>query len=192
MWIFCGLQSSRGRRVGRLKATGSAGGRHPGPVRLFEPPGAASRAQGGPGRFVRRAVPLPDRHNTKLVEALADSLGLEPGNILPGNGSTALIRLLGRALDLSCIQVVAPAFGEFSRALAIAGRHFSLFHPAGKPGFCDRRPGHGTDCGKTTHLHNHHQPHDPFGRPARHRFSGVAPGPGPEAAVLGDSGRGVH
>ena len=69
----------------------------------------------------------PDRHNTELVEAMAGQLGLEPGNILPGNGSTALIRLLGRALDLSCIQVVAPAFGEFSRALAIAGRHFHYY-----------------------------------------------------------------
>ena len=69
----------------------------------------------------------PDRHNTRLVETLAGHLGLEPGNILPGNGSTALIRLLGRALDLSCIQVIAPVFGEFSRSLAIAGRHFHYF-----------------------------------------------------------------
>ena len=69
----------------------------------------------------------PDRHNTALVDTLAGGLGLEPGNILPGNGSTALIRLLGRALDLSCIQVIAPAFGEFSRALAIAGRHFHYY-----------------------------------------------------------------
>ena len=47
--------------------------------------------------------------------------------MLPGNGSTALMRLLGRAFDLRTIVVLAPAFSEFGRSLAIAGRHFHYY-----------------------------------------------------------------
>ena len=67
----------------------------------------------------------PDRSTLELRQALANSLGLSPANILPGNGSTALIRVVARAMDLRNIVVVAPVFGEFARSLAITGRHFS-------------------------------------------------------------------
>jgi threonine-phosphate decarboxylase len=67
----------------------------------------------------------PDRSTLELRQALAQSLGLTPANILPGNGSTALIRVVARAMDLRSIVVLAPVFSEFARSLAITGRHFS-------------------------------------------------------------------
>jgi threonine-phosphate decarboxylase len=66
----------------------------------------------------------PDRHTSELRQAIAARHGLKPGNVLVGNGSTALIRLLARAMDLKCIVVMAPAFGEFARSFATVGRHF--------------------------------------------------------------------
>jgi threonine-phosphate decarboxylase len=70
----------------------------------------------------------PDRQTWDLRNALAEKFGLRPGNVLPGNGSTNLIRLLSRALTMRNIVVIAPAFGEFARSLALAGAHFH-FHP---------------------------------------------------------------
>ncbi len=70
----------------------------------------------------------PDRQTLELRRTLAQKLGLRAGNVLPGNGSTNLIRLLSRALTKRNIVLLAPAFGEFSRALALAGAHFH-YHP---------------------------------------------------------------
>lgn len=69
----------------------------------------------------------PDRHTVELSSALAEYCGLDPKNVLPGNGSTALIRLAAKALDLKSILLISPAFGEFARSLAIAGRHFHYY-----------------------------------------------------------------
>ncbi|KIX11479.1 threonine-phosphate decarboxylase CobD [Dethiosulfatarculus sandiegensis] len=72
----------------------------------------------------KRICHYPDRHNTLLKEALAKQLGLNSKNLIVGNGSTALIRLLSRALDLKTILILAPSFGEFPRSMALTGRHF--------------------------------------------------------------------
>lgn len=77
----------------------------------------------------------PDRQAMDLRQALARHLGLDIMNILPGNGSTSLIRLLARWLDLKSICVLAPVFGEFPRALALAGRHFYYHHLSEQNGF---------------------------------------------------------
>jgi threonine-phosphate decarboxylase len=69
----------------------------------------------------------PDRTTWELRQALAGHVGLTPNHILVGNGSTALIQVLARAMDLKSIAVLAPAFGEFARSLAITGRPFH-FH----------------------------------------------------------------
>lgn len=82
----------------------------------------------GLGEKLQEALSLichyPDRAVWELRQALAAELGLDPAAILPGNGSTALIRLLARAMDLRSVALMAPAFGEFGRSLAITGRHF--------------------------------------------------------------------
>lgn len=66
----------------------------------------------------------PDRQAIELRQSLAQRHGLDPANVCPGNGSTALIRLIVRVMDLSPIVVVAPSFGEIPRSLALSGRHF--------------------------------------------------------------------
>ncbi len=81
----------------------------------------------------------PDRQNRELRLALAEHLGLSPKNLLPGNGSTNLIRLLSRVLELSTILVLAPAFGEFGRTLALTGRHFHYHMLSAKNGFAPTR-----------------------------------------------------
>lgn len=71
-----------------------------------------------------RLCHYPDRQALELRRALAAHHGLGLGNVLPGNGSTALIRLIARVMDLSTIVVMAPAFGEIPRSLALTSRHF--------------------------------------------------------------------
>ncbi len=66
----------------------------------------------------------PDRSVWELRQALAREHDLEPNHVMTGNGSTAIIRLLARAMDVRSIALIAPAFGEFGRSLAITGRPF--------------------------------------------------------------------
>ena len=98
---------------------------------LGQPPGLTS--------VVVKAMELlchyPDRSTLELRQALAAALGVTPANILPGNGSTALIRVVARAMDLRNIVLLAPLFGEFARSLAITGRHFSYLILKEKNGF---------------------------------------------------------
>jgi threonine-phosphate decarboxylase len=64
-----------------------------------------------------RVCHYPDRGAHELREALGAWLGLQPGCILCGNGSTALIQLLTRSLNPEKTVIFSPAFGEFYRAL---------------------------------------------------------------------------
>ncbi len=82
----------------------------------------------GLGRALQQALELichyPDRQCHDLRQGAARALDLEPACILPGNGSTSLIRLLAHALDFKSITVIAPNFSEFGRALAAYGHPF--------------------------------------------------------------------
>lgn len=98
---------------------------------LGQPPGL--------DQVIAQALPLcchyPDRSALELREALAANLGVDISQVLPGNGSTALIRVVARAMDLSTIVMMAPVFGEFARSLAITGRHFQYLVLKEKNGF---------------------------------------------------------
>ena len=65
----------------------------------------------------------PDPECLDLREALADSLGVSPGNVLPGNGSTELIHLLARAFltPENSALIFAPTFGEYVAACRTEG-----------------------------------------------------------------------
>ena len=69
------------------------------------------------------------------AKTLSAQLGVPAPCILPGNGSTALIRMIARAMDLSNIALFAPAFGEMARSLAVAGRHFHYLHTYESQGY---------------------------------------------------------
>ncbi len=82
-----------------------------------------------------RVCHYPDRLAYALRNALAAELGVGASCVLPGNGSTALIRMIARALDLKNIVLIAPAFGEMARSMAIAGRHFHYLITSEQNGF---------------------------------------------------------
>jgi threonine-phosphate decarboxylase len=63
----------------------------------------------------------PDPYGNKLKEALAARHGMNPSEILLGNGSTQLIYLLCTALRPRKGLIVGPAFSEYTNALALAG-----------------------------------------------------------------------
>ena len=65
----------------------------------------------------------PDPDCLKLREAIGGALGVEPGQILPGNGSTELIHLLARAYlsREDTALIFAPTFGEYATACRIQG-----------------------------------------------------------------------
>jgi threonine-phosphate decarboxylase len=61
----------------------------------------------------------PDPFADELALHLGAHLGLEPGTILCGNGSTELIYLAARALSPRKVLIPAPTFSEYERACAI-------------------------------------------------------------------------
>ena len=78
----------------------------------------------GPSPAVREALArvslegYPDRECLELRVALADSLGVPPDGILPGNGASEIIWLTAWAFlrPGDRVLVVGPTFGEYSRA----------------------------------------------------------------------------
>jgi threonine-phosphate decarboxylase len=63
----------------------------------------------------------PDPYGAKLKEALAERHGMNPAEVLIGNGSTQLIYLLCVALRPRTALIVGPAFSEYANALALGG-----------------------------------------------------------------------
>ena len=65
----------------------------------------------------------PDPECLELRQAISDSVGVETGCVLPGNGSTELIHLLARAFlspDDTAL-IFAPTFGEYEAACLLEG-----------------------------------------------------------------------
>ena len=65
----------------------------------------------------------PDSASTDLRRALSEVLGLTPGNIVVGSGSTELIRLSALAYFKpgDRVLIITPTFGEYEIACRIAG-----------------------------------------------------------------------
>ena len=85
----------------------------------------------------------PDPHATELTAALAARHGVDPSQVVCGNGSTELIRLIAQlALTPGDVALaLAPVFGECEVATALAGArlvHAPLVHAGHGAGFfCD-------------------------------------------------------
>jgi threonine-phosphate decarboxylase len=84
---------------------------------LGYPPGLATALEAALGEVVH----YPDRTCAVLRTELAQFHGLNPDQVLVGNGSTELIYLAVRALGVSRGLIVAPAFSEYEKALRAAG-----------------------------------------------------------------------
>ena len=75
----------------------------------------------------------PDPECLELRKAIGSSIGVDPQNILPGNGSTELIHLLARAFlspDDSAL-IFSPTFGEYEAACLTEGVEPASFSPQG-------------------------------------------------------------
>ncbi len=66
-------------------------------------------------------VHYPDPVCSNLREILAKRHCLKPAQLLIGNGSTELIHLIPRALNLKKILITAPSFSEYENAAKLAG-----------------------------------------------------------------------
>lgn len=83
----------------------------------------------GPPPGVRKALGevdithYPDSEATHLRRFLAEKLGVVPGNILVGSGSTELIRLVALAYfgQGDHVLIIEPTFGEYEVACQIVG-----------------------------------------------------------------------
>ena len=66
---------------------------------------------------------LPDSEATEFRECLAEKLGVSPSNILTGNGSVELIRLIALAYfgRGDSVLILEPTFGEYRVACQISG-----------------------------------------------------------------------
>ncbi len=83
-------------------------------INPFGPPPAVLDAYHRAAAAIAR---YPEPYATRLCAAIAAHLGLAPGNILAGNGSTQLIYLAARVLRPSRPFVVIPAFSEMANSL---------------------------------------------------------------------------
>lgn len=77
----------------------------------------------------------PDAYGDKLKEALAHRHGMNPTEILIGNGSTQLIYLLCTVLRPRKALIVGPAFSEYTNALSLAGARIRSISLTGGNGF---------------------------------------------------------
>ncbi len=70
----------------------------------------------------------PPARSERLERSLAEWLGVEPANVLAGNGTTQLIHLLARTLGVARAAIAIPTFSEFANALALAGVSAAPIH----------------------------------------------------------------
>lgn len=82
------------------------------------PPPAAIEAHHS---AVSRIGSYPSPQSRALEEGLARWMGVEPANVLAGNGTTQLIYLLARVLEPARAFVVVPTFSEIANALSGEG-----------------------------------------------------------------------
>jgi cobyric acid synthase CobQ/L-threonine-O-3-phosphate decarboxylase len=62
----------------------------------------------------------PDPFGSALVDAAAKRYGADPREVLAGNGSTEIIRMLPFALGLRRAVIVAPCYSDYAKAAATA------------------------------------------------------------------------
>ncbi|MFH1481403.1 MAG: threonine-phosphate decarboxylase CobD [Pseudomonadota bacterium] len=63
----------------------------------------------------------PTLHGEGVVSYYEKQFGISPKNILAGNGSTEMIYLIPRALQIKKIVILMPSYHDYSRASNVAG-----------------------------------------------------------------------
>lgn len=70
---------------------------------------------------VSSLVHYPDPDSSSLAEAVAARYGADPEEVLLGNGSTEILYLLPRALNVSRAIIPVPAYSDYATASELAG-----------------------------------------------------------------------
>jgi threonine-phosphate decarboxylase len=84
---------------------------------------------------LKRIVHYPDPDCWQLRQVLAQQCNVDPEMILVGNGSTELIHLLPRALEIESTLVIGPTFEEYAHASIGAGGAVQYVHAEKEEGF---------------------------------------------------------
>lgn len=78
---------------------------------------------------------LPEAGAESAVAAWARRCGLPPSRVVPGNGSTELIHLLPRALDIRRALIVGPTYADYADACRMAGTEVVFWTASARSGF---------------------------------------------------------
>ncbi len=89
---------------------------------------------------ISRAAWYPEPTYREFREAVARAEGVEPGCILPGNGTADLIHLLSRWRARRAAMVMTPTFTEYERAAAGDGSRVVPWQALEEDGFVHRLP----------------------------------------------------
>jgi len=97
----------------------------------------------GPPESVREAweglfetiQPYPTAEGDGVSRFYQEKFQLQRAEVLPGNGSTELIYLVPRALDIQRALVVAPSYHDYERASALAGARVVRYFLSPESGF---------------------------------------------------------
>ena len=65
--------------------------------------------------------PYPSIHGDGILDYYVSRFGINEGCIISGNGSTELIYLIPRALNLNSSLILVPSYNDYQRACAISG-----------------------------------------------------------------------
>jgi threonine-phosphate decarboxylase len=84
---------------------------------------------------LKRIVHYPDPDCWQLRQVLAQQCDVDPEMILVGNGSTELIHLLPRALEIESALIIGPTFEEYAHASIGAGASVQYVHARREEGF---------------------------------------------------------
>ena len=87
----------------------------------INPLGPAPGVRAAICQAIDRIAHYPEREPVKLREALAFVLGLDPENIVLGNGATEMLFFVARMFQSIPVTLARPVFSEFHRAFPDAG-----------------------------------------------------------------------
>lgn len=78
-------------------------------------------------RELEQIFHYPDPENLELIKAIAEHHGIEPHQVIAGNGTTELLYAILKSIPSKRIVVPVPSYVDYVRAAEIAEKEVSLF-----------------------------------------------------------------
>ena len=79
---------------------------------------------------LEQVVHYPDPDNSEFIQAVSETMNIDPGCVIAANGTTELLYVLTRVLPVSAALIPVPSYVDYIKASALAGldvRTFTLF-----------------------------------------------------------------